>query len=238
MTRFASVVLVVSLWFGVGLSAQPSGTSPLRVAAEREATRLTSAVTADYPSSTVRPASASVVQTERPSDQAPLPMPGRPSWPARHPVLVGALIGTSAGVVYDRARHTGPLFTTYGVIEGSFVGLIVSAVQNANRRYEGSGTVDIIAIRRVVAAVGLGGNVVVTPRTGLPMTGRVRAVGQSDFAIVPDGDTMSVQFAYGDVNAVRAKGLGSGAKVGLAVGVAFNVLAIVAIASLQASAGR
>ena len=46
MTRFASVILALSLWFGVGLSAQQPGQSSLRASLEREATRLASTLVA------------------------------------------------------------------------------------------------------------------------------------------------------------------------------------------------
>ena len=51
MTRSASVVLVLSLWFGVGLSAQYPGQSSLRTSAEREAVRLEQTLVADDSSS-------------------------------------------------------------------------------------------------------------------------------------------------------------------------------------------
>jgi hypothetical protein len=50
MTRFASVVLALSLWFGVGLSAQQPGQSSLRASLEHEATRLASTLAAHDPS--------------------------------------------------------------------------------------------------------------------------------------------------------------------------------------------
>lgn len=50
MTRFASVVLALSLWFGVGLAAQQLGQSSLRASLEREATRLASSLAAHDPS--------------------------------------------------------------------------------------------------------------------------------------------------------------------------------------------
>jgi hypothetical protein len=50
MTRFASVVLVLSLWFGVSLPAQQPGQSSLRASAEREAVRLASTPAAQDPS--------------------------------------------------------------------------------------------------------------------------------------------------------------------------------------------
>jgi hypothetical protein len=149
-------------------------------------------------------------------------------------VLLGALIGGGAGGVYGAAsRHFSPYVAVPGVIEGAFVGLIVSAAQNSNRRYEASNTPDIVAARRVVAAVGVGRDIVVTPRNSGPITGQVRAVGQSDFAIVPDGETKSVQLPYESVEGIRAKGLGVGAKIGLAAGVAFNVVTIWGIAAYK-----
>lgn len=50
MTRFASVVLALSLWFGVGLSAQQPGQSPLRASLERDATRLAPTLAVQEPS--------------------------------------------------------------------------------------------------------------------------------------------------------------------------------------------
>ena len=50
MTRFASVGLVLSLWFGVSLPAQESGQGSLRASAEREAARLASTLAVRDPS--------------------------------------------------------------------------------------------------------------------------------------------------------------------------------------------
>ncbi len=50
MTRFASVVLAMSLWFGVVLSAQQPDQGPIRASLEREATRLASTLAAYDPS--------------------------------------------------------------------------------------------------------------------------------------------------------------------------------------------
>lgn len=50
MTRFASVVLALSLWFGVGLSAQQPGQGSLRASLEREAARLAWTLAAHDPS--------------------------------------------------------------------------------------------------------------------------------------------------------------------------------------------
>jgi hypothetical protein len=47
MTRFASVVLALSLWFGVGLSARQSAQSSLHASLTREATRLASTLAND-----------------------------------------------------------------------------------------------------------------------------------------------------------------------------------------------
>lgn len=52
MTRIAPVVLALTLWFGVGLSAQQLGQSLLRPALEREAIRMASTLAAHDPSST------------------------------------------------------------------------------------------------------------------------------------------------------------------------------------------
>jgi hypothetical protein len=49
MTRFASVILALSLWVGVGLSAQQPSQSSLRASLEREVTPLASTLVADDP---------------------------------------------------------------------------------------------------------------------------------------------------------------------------------------------
>ena len=67
--RFASVVLVLSLWFGVGLSAQYPGQSSLRRSAEREALRLAQTLVADHPSSKGSISfNTSLTQTQQPGD--------------------------------------------------------------------------------------------------------------------------------------------------------------------------
>ena len=50
MTRFAFVLLALSLWFRVGLSAQQPGQRSLRASPELEATRLASTLAAHDPS--------------------------------------------------------------------------------------------------------------------------------------------------------------------------------------------
>jgi len=68
MTRFASVVLVSSLWLGVGLSAQQPAQSSLHASLERETIRLASTVANDEPFESVSTGFNGGVQTERSDD--------------------------------------------------------------------------------------------------------------------------------------------------------------------------
>ena len=88
MRQHISILVVFSLLLApaAGLAAEPSGqpsSTPIHDAVSRHAARLASAATR--------------------SVQPPSTTPNDTSWPGRHPVLLGAVIGMGSGLIFTAA---------------------------------------------------------------------------------------------------------------------------------------
>jgi hypothetical protein len=191
-----------------------SGT--LRDAIGREAERLAGGLSQGGPSSAPQPA-------------------GSRSWIARHPVLAGALIGTGGGVAIDTATcgwgGGGCGFTYAGAGAGAFVGLLGSARRKPEFTSPSSSTQpDVAGVERVVRALGVSERIVLTDVNGKEIRGSIQAIGQDGFAVLPSGESTSVDIAFSQVRTVKKKGLGTGAKIGIAAGVVAIGVTVYALA--------
>lgn len=169
--------------------------------------------------------------------QLSTPAIGR-SWPARHPVLLGALIGAGAGVIIDSAvcgwGGGGCGFTFGGAGAGAFAGLLASARPKPAFRVEPSSSQpDIVAVERVVKALGIGERIVVTDANAKEIRGSIQAIGQDRFLVVSDEQATPVEIVFSEVRSVRKKPLGTAAKVGIAAGVVGAVLTVVTAATYR-----
>ena len=106
-----------------------------------------------------------------------------------------------------------------GAGAGALAGLIASASQKARLKYEAPGNQpDVAAVKRMVARLGAGERIIVTGVNTQETAGKIQAIGQDDFTMMPNGQTAPVQIAYTDVRAVKAA-QSLGTKVGISVGV-------------------
>ena len=143
-----------AVWVAAGLlvlsapaTAQTAATS-LRAAVHREAGRLAQSTAASQPSAAK----------------------ANPSWIARHPVIVGTLIGAGTGAVLSRVDAIGganhdPTVALVGAAAGAWGGLVASAVQKsrAKKRVTRGTKIGIVAgaiglvVMPIVACYGAGG---------------------------------------------------------------------------------
>jgi hypothetical protein len=218
MKSTLSLALIVCLAsFSVPLTAQDRVEAGLiRAAIGREAARLE--------------------QTAAPNPSLK-PEVSRQSWPVRHPVLVGMLIGTAVGVAIDSkeyatGRRPGDIGTLVGAGIGALGGLVAHAMIGTSLRYTTLSEPDAFAVKRVVGKLGVGGQVVVISASSGPTRGRIQAIGQDEFSVVPEGGTAAMKVAYADVRSIRAKPLSAGTKVGIAAAVG-SVLVILAACAVS-----
>jgi sRNA-binding regulator protein Hfq len=68
---------------------------------------------------------------------------------------------------------------------------------------------------------------------GNKLKGRIEQAGDAAFAIREDKTNQKIELNYNDVRKVKGQGLGSGAKIGLIVGAAAVVLAVVVVLALK-----
>jgi sRNA-binding regulator protein Hfq len=68
---------------------------------------------------------------------------------------------------------------------------------------------------------------------GNKLKGRIEQAGDSTFTIREDKTNQKIELSYNDVRKVKGQGLGTGAKIGLIVGAAVVVLAVVVVVALK-----
>lgn len=172
-----------------------------------------------------RPAQISTPAQPAPKD------PAQRSWAARHPVILGTLIGAGSVAVAGAAGRgnrsaaiTGS-WVLAGAGGGALAGSIVSAVQKSKLHYDPPAhQMDILAVKRIVAGLGVGQGVIVSAANAQQTKGRIQSVGQDEFGIVPDRQTAPIQIAYASVRSIRAKPAGMGKKIGIASGIVGGVV--------------
>ena len=164
---------------------------------------------------------AAQLPAQAPAPVAATPTHGRQSWVARHPVLVGTLVGfgvgavvggTAEGVENPNAAIAGGL--GYAGM-GGLVGLAAHAVIGASLTYRASGQPDIPAVKRIVGKLGSGGYVDVVGVNSRRTIGTIQAIGEDEFSVVADGQSVPVQVAYADVRTIQPTPLSKGKKIGI-----------------------
>jgi hypothetical protein len=117
------------------------------------------------------------------------------------------------------------LWVLGGAGGGALGGSIASAVQKAKLNYDSpANQADVLAVKRIVARLGVDEGVIVTVANTQQTKGRIQSVGQDEFGVVPDGQTAPVQIAYDAVRSIKAKPLGIGKKVGIATGIVGGIV--------------
>lgn len=243
------VALVVAVLLGTptemlaqGLAETTRLHGPLLTAAVAEATRLegSAILVGARPAQTVTPAASS--------------SPPRRSWPARHPVVLGTLIGAGVGLAVDAGTcgwaGGGCGIWLYGMGAGAFTGLLVSAwpkptftaapppsQPDVPTAVLPSSLPDILRVERVVRALGVSQQIVVTDVNGRKLSGSIQSIEQDHFVVVPDRQPTPVEVPFAEVRDVRKKPLGTVAKIGIAAGVVGVALTIALIASCNSPDG-
>lgn len=180
------------------------------------------------------------------SPPVPPPNVAKRSWVSRHPVVVGTLIGVGGMGTYAAVARRNDVrrcasiglqprgclgdgtFTVgfpvlLGAGAGALGGLIASAVQNAKLKYEtSSNQADIATVKRLVGKLRIGEQIAVTGISTPNTTGRIQAVGEDNFTMMPNGQSAPVQIEYKDVRTLKVAGR-LGTKVGIAVGIISGV---------------
>lgn len=194
---------------------------------------------------------ARLTQSAAPSPSQPVPSR---SWLARHPVLLGTLIGTGIGAAIDSGtcglRYGGCGILWGGMGAGAFTGLLVSArpkpgftagpassPPDVPKAALSSNPPDVLAVERVVRALGVTERIVVTDANGRQIRGSIQSIGQDRFVVVPDRQPTPVELAFSEVRDVRKGPLGAGARIGIAAGVIGILLTVLAIASCNSPNG-
>ncbi len=68
---------------------------------------------------------------------------------------------------------------------------------------------------------------------GDKLKGRIEQADDNKFSILQDKTNQKIELSYGDVRKVKGQGLGTGAKIGLIVGAAAVVLAVVVVVAVK-----
>ena len=110
----------------------------------------------------------------------------------------------------------------------------VGQLELAKLTYRASGQPNAVEVRRVVDALGVGKHIMVKTFGAKEFRGRIQAIEQDSFSLLPDRQSMPVQIAYNEVSQV-GENLSERAKiaiwVGVAVAVTIAIIAAVAIAN-------
>jgi ribosome maturation factor RimP len=101
----------------------------------------------------------------------------------------------------------------------------VAELKLAKNLYRATGQPDVIAVMRVVEALGVGRHAVVKTTAGQEYHGNIQVIGQDQFTLLPDHQSQPVQIAYNDVQQVGPN-LSTGAKVAIIVGAAAAAVVI------------
>jgi hypothetical protein len=155
------------------------------------------------------------------------------SWPGRHPVLLGTLIGTGVGTAVDvKACNlgrggTGCSFWLVGAGAGAFMGLLID--QSADSTGPQSGTV---AVERAVNSLGVGRRVVVTEINARRTSGAIHAIDLDRFSVIPEGQTAPVEILFSEVRALK-KPMSTFLKIAIAAGVGVAVLSVYGFTHLE-----
>jgi hypothetical protein len=148
----------------------------------------------------------------------------RQNWFARHPVLTGALAGTTVGLaaVGYANRHVDQRDNAWWILagagSGALGGLVAHGIIGDGLTYQTAGLPDVRSVKRIVAKLGVGGDVDVTAG-GRRMTARIQRIGANEFWLIPETSTTAVPVVYQDVRMIQPKPLGTGTKVGIAAAV-------------------
>jgi hypothetical protein len=171
---------------------------------------------------------------EAQATQSPTAQEG-PSWPKRHPVLMGAIIGAAGGAVIDAA---GCNFNCGLYIPGAAIGTLAGILASAKKRP--SYTADVTApssdqaeVARVVQALGVGEKVRVADTSGRKLEGKILVIDGSSFVLNQRGSAPDVTVRFQDVSVVRKQPMGVAAKAGIAIGVV--AVATIVLGTLAAS---
>jgi hypothetical protein len=158
--------------------------------------------------------------------QAPVKPTARDPWAARHPVLLSALIGAGAGVVWATAvggslnadALTGGSLTGAGF--GSLAGLAASSAIGSSLTYVSTAR-DGVRVRQIVSRMGSGRAIEIAAR-GLELTkARIMDIRDDQFAVLPNGQSAPIWLSYDDVYRIRPKPMSGGAKFAIGAAVTF-----------------
>ncbi len=110
----------------------------------------------------------------------------------------------------------------------------VAQLNLAKNTYKAAGQPDSVAVRRVVAELGVGHHIMVRSAEGKEYHGNIVAIGAESFTVLPDHTNAPVQIAYNNVHQMGPN-MGKAGWIGIGVLVGIFVVVIVVYVALTTS---